>query len=49
MAHLAWFRGENRPAWAQHLGSSLRANFKQGLRYLKATGDTKYDPLRLRS
>jgi hypothetical protein len=44
LAHLAWFRGEERPAWARHLAPGARANLKQGLRYLRATGDTSYRP-----
>lgn len=42
LAHLAWFRGEDKPEWARWLNASARANFKQGLRYLLATGDTTY-------
>lgn len=49
LAHLAWFRGEERPAWARYLNSGARANFKQGLRYLRETGDSQYRPvLRIR-
>jgi hypothetical protein len=48
MAHLAWFRGEERPDWARHLNSSARANLKEGLRYLLATKDSSYKPVRLR-
>jgi len=48
LAHLAWFRGEKQPKWAQHLSSSARSNLKQGLRYLLATGDSAYKPMRLR-
>lgn len=48
LAHLAWFRGEQKPAWAEHLSSSAKANFKQGLKYLFETGDSNYKPLRLR-
>ncbi len=45
LAHLAWFRGEDRPAWAKHLTGGARANLKQGIRYLAATGDSAYKPL----
>lgn len=48
LAHLAWFRGEQQPAWANHLSSGARANLKQGLRYLTATGDSEYKPARHR-
>ena len=48
LAHLAWFRGEDAPAWARYLHSGARANLKQGIRYLKATADTSYPMLRLR-
>lgn len=48
LAHLAWFRGEERPAWARYLSGSARANLRQGLRYLFATGDSSYQPARLR-
>ncbi|MGL4420159.1 MAG: hypothetical protein ACRCZF_05815, partial [Gemmataceae bacterium] len=48
MAHLAWFRAEEKPEWARYLNSSARANLKQGLRYLLATADSWYRPPRLR-
>jgi hypothetical protein len=48
LAHLAAFREEDQPAWARHLNRAARANLKQGLRYLQATGDTWYKPLRRR-
>ena len=48
LAHLAWFRGEEKPEWAKYLNSSARSNLKQGLRYLHATGDSGYKPARLR-
>jgi hypothetical protein len=44
LAHLAWFRGERKPAWARHLNSSARANLKQGLRYLWETQDSAFYP-----
>jgi hypothetical protein len=43
-AHLAWHRGEERPAWAKHLDWAARANLKQGLRYLLRTGDSAFQP-----
>lgn len=48
LAHLAWFRGESQPAWAQHLSWGARANLKQGLRYLQDTSDSSYKPARHR-
>ena len=48
LAHLAWFRGEERPEWARHLNGGARANLKQGLRYLFATSDSAYKPVRMR-
>ena len=48
LAHLAWFRGEERPKWMRYLNGGARANLAQGLRYLRATGDSAYKPARLR-
>lgn len=48
LAHLAWFRGEDRPAWAKYLSFGARLNLKQGLRYLLKTADSWYRPARLR-
>ena len=45
LAHLAWFRGEQKPAWAKHLSMGARANLKQGIQYLWATADSAYQPL----
>ena len=47
MAHVAWFRDEDWPAWAKHLGWVRRSVFKQGLRYLQKTGDSTFQPVRL--
>lgn len=44
LAHAAWFRGERKPKWARHLRLDARPSFKQGLRYLWATGDSKFRP-----
>lgn len=48
LAHLAWHRGEEKPAWAKHLRWEARANLKQGLRYLLRTGDSAFKPWHLR-
>ena len=48
MAHLAWFRDEDRPAWAKHLRWVPRGAFKQGLRYLQQTKDSTFKPVRFR-
>jgi hypothetical protein len=48
LAHLAWFRGEVKPEWARHLTGGARANLNQGIRYLSATADSAYQPVRLR-
>jgi hypothetical protein len=48
LAHIAWFRDEERPAWAKHLRWAPRAVFKQGLRFLQQTNDSSFKPVRLR-
>jgi hypothetical protein len=47
LAHIAWFRDEDCPAWAKHLRWAPRAVFKQGLRYLQKTGGSAFQPVRL--
>jgi hypothetical protein len=47
LAHLAWFRGEEKPAWARYLHLNARPDFKQALRYLWKTGDSTFKPERL--
>jgi hypothetical protein len=47
LAHLAWFRGEEKPAWAKHLHWNARPDFKQALRYLLETGDSTFSPKKL--
>jgi hypothetical protein len=48
LAHLAWFRDEDNPAWVKHLRWAPRAVFRQGLRYLQKTADSTFKPVRLR-
>jgi hypothetical protein len=48
LAHLAWFRDEERPAWAKHLRWAPHAVFKQGLRYLSKTAGSSFRPVRFR-
>lgn len=48
LAHLAWFRGEERPDWARYLNGAARANLTQGIRYLAKTSDSAYRPVRFR-
>ena len=38
LALFAWFRGETKPAWAEHLRSDVRTPFERGLRFLAASG-----------
>lgn len=44
LAHAAWHRNEKSPEWAKFLRHDARASFKQGLRYLWATGDSEFRP-----
>jgi hypothetical protein len=46
LAHLAWFRGEESPAWARHLHWNARPDFKQALRFLWKTGESAFQPKR---
>jgi hypothetical protein len=46
LAHLAWFRGEEKSAWAQHLTWSMRGEFKQALRFLRELGESEFKPKR---
>ncbi len=47
LAHLAWFRGERKPAWARHLHWNARPDFKQAVRFLFQTGESEFKPKRL--
>jgi hypothetical protein len=49
LAHLAWFRGEEQPAWAKYLHWNARADFKEALRFLVKTRNSSYKPKRFRS
>lgn len=49
LAHLAWFRGEEKPAWAKHLHSNARSEFKQAVRFLFKTWDSTFKPKKWRS
>jgi hypothetical protein len=44
LAHLAWFRGESKPAWAKYLHLNARPDFKEALRFLWKTGDSEFRP-----
>jgi hypothetical protein len=48
LAHMAWHRDEDNPAWAKALRWAPRAVFKQGLRFLDKTADSSFQPVRLR-
>jgi len=48
LAHLAWFRGETKPAWAKHLHMNARPDFYQALRFLSKTQDSAFKPPKLR-
>jgi hypothetical protein len=49
LAHLAWFRGEEKPSWVKFLEWNARPDFRQGLRYLLKTGNSGFKPKRLHS
>jgi hypothetical protein len=46
LAHLAWFRGEEKPTWAKHLHANARPDFKQAVRFLFKTGNSTFKPKR---
>jgi hypothetical protein len=48
LAHIAWFRDEDNPVWAKCLRWAPRGAFKQGLRYLQKTNDSRFKPVRFR-
>jgi hypothetical protein len=47
LAHIAWFRDEERSDWVKHLRWTPRGVFTEGLRYLQKTGDSSFVPVRL--
>jgi hypothetical protein len=49
LAHLAWFRGEDKPTWAKYLHLNARPDFKEAARFLFKTGQSSFKPKRLRS
>lgn len=49
LAHIAWFRNEDRPNWARSLRWAQRGAFNQGLRFLQKTGDSTIKPVWLKS
>jgi hypothetical protein len=48
LAHIAWFRDEDRPSWSKSLRWAPHGVFKQGLHYLKQTADSSFRPVRIR-
>jgi hypothetical protein len=42
LAHAAWHRGEEKPAWARHMRPDARAAFRNALRYLYKTGNSRF-------
>jgi len=49
LAHVAWFRGEEMPAWARHLHWSARPDFNRAVRFLFRTGESAFKPARWRA
>ncbi|HVW00819.1 MAG TPA: hypothetical protein VHB77_10775 [Planctomycetaceae bacterium] len=46
LAHLAWFRGEEKPAWGKHLHLNARPDLRHGIKYLFKTRDSSFRPAR---
>lgn len=44
LAHLAWFQGEEKPAWRKYLYRNARPDFQQAARFLFKTGDSTFRP-----
>jgi hypothetical protein len=40
----AWARGDFKPRWSRHLEADGKSYLKQGLRYLRKTGDSTFKP-----
>jgi hypothetical protein len=45
LALFAFVRGEQKPEWSKYLGTNVKAYFKDSLKYLEKTGDTKLQRL----
>lgn len=45
LALFAFLRSETKPEWAGYLNTNVRVYFKQGLKYLLKTGDTRLRPI----
>jgi hypothetical protein len=48
LAHVAWFRGEEAPAWIKHVRWAARPEVRQAIRYLSRTGGSTFKPERMR-
>ncbi|MCC6360810.1 MAG: hypothetical protein IT450_18890 [Phycisphaerales bacterium] len=46
LAQIAWHQGTTKPPWRRFLGTAVRADFRQAVRYLFETGDTAFWPVR---
>jgi hypothetical protein len=44
LAHLAWFRGEEKPAWTKYLHWNARPDSKQAVRFLFRRGESAFKP-----
>ena len=47
LAHLAWFRDEEKPIWVKQLHWNARPDFKQAIRFLFKTGESAFKPKHL--
>jgi hypothetical protein len=44
LAHIAWFEGDKKPGWAKYLGRLSMTDFREGIKFLFATGDSSFRP-----